>query len=276
MTYKQSYNSLLFIVLISYFFCGFAAAAASDAVLAEPVRRAVLGINIANGRDIGGPVEGVIIVGVTPGGAAADAGLQVDDVVVEIDDVSLMASSAHDANQALLAFMADVSPGDELKIVYLRGGRANHATLIADELDPTLIVAPGSPFLRDLERFSRQFSRQFSEEFIEPLQYRWRHHGLFAGMELVAVTPALGRYFGTDHGLLVIRAPDNEAINLQDGDVIREIGGRKPQDPGHAMRILRSYEPGEEVIISIMRNQRDHDVAILIPASATDAGPAAG
>jgi len=243
------------------------AAEAPESSTDELPRRAVLGINIANGRESGGPVEGVIIIGITPGGPAAAAGLQVDDVIVEIDGVSLMAASELEANRKLLAFMADVSPDDELKVIYLRGGRANQAALTADELDPTMITEPGLPFMRDLERLSRQFG----EDFIEPLKYRWRHHGLFAGMELVAVTPELGRYFGTDYGLLVIRGPDNAAIDLQDGDVIREIGGRRPQDPGHAMRILRSYEAGEEVIISIMRNQRDNDVAFVFPELEADA-----
>jgi len=244
-------------------FDGVVVAQELDSSAIEPEQRAVLGINIANGRENGGPVEGVTIVGVAPGG---DAGLQVDDVIVEINDAMLMAASSSEANRALLAFMAGVSPGDLLTVVYLRDGQAIETVLTADELDPTMMVKPGYPFMRDLERFSRQFS----EDIIGSLQYRWRHHGLFAGMELVALTPELGRYFGTDYGLLVIRAPHDETIDLQDGDVIRAIGGRIPKDPDHAMRILRSYEPGEEVVLGIMRDQRDNDVEILLPEPAAD------
>ncbi len=263
---------MLLIVLITSFSGNVRAVEIPESTTAEPPRRAVLGINIASGRETGGPVEGVTIAGVAPGGAADDVGLQVDDVLVEINDVSLMAASGYAANQTLLKFMADVAPGDELKIVYLRNGQAKKTALIAAELDPTLITAPGYPFMRDLERFSRQFG----EDVIGSLQYRWRHHGLFAGMELVAVTPGLGRYFGTESGLLVIRAPDDETIDLHDGDVIREIGGRKPKDPGHAMRILRSYEPGEEVIIGLKRDQRDHDITVLMPDPAAETEPEAG
>ncbi len=264
---------MILLIIITLFFGGFgfglAIAEVSEPATVAPERSAVLGINIANGRDTGGPVEGVTIVGVTPGGGADDAGLQVEDVIVEINGVSLMATSERHANQALLEFMAGVSPGDNLKVAYLRDGQANQLTLTADELDPTLIVEPGFPFMRDLERLSRQFGR----EFVEPFKYRWRHQGLFAGMELVAITPELGRYFGTEYGLLVIRAPADKTFDLQDGDVIRSIGGRTPQDPGHAMRILRSYEPGETVVIGIMRDQRDHDVAVLLadPTAGADA-----
>lgn len=252
-TLQKSYIYLILFIILGAFFTGFA--------LAEtPRRSAVLGINIASGQETGGPVEGVTIAGVTPGGGADDAGLQVEDVIFEINGVSLMATSDRIANQSLLDFMADVSPGDNLQVSYLRDGQANQLTLTAGELDPTLIVEPGFPFMRDLERLSRQLGR----EFVAPLQYRWRHQGLFAGMELVAITPQLGRYFGTEYGLLVVRAPTDQTFDLQDGDVIRAIGGRTPQDPAHAMRILRSYEPGETVVIGIMREQRDLDIAVVL------------
>jgi len=269
MTFKQCYISLLLITVLTG---NTGAIEVPQETAAEPSRRAVLGINIASGRETGGPVEGVTIAGVAPGGAADDAGLQVNDVIVEINAVSLMAVSGYAANQTLLEFMSAIAPGDVLQIVYLRDGQASQASLTAAELDPTLMTEPGYPFMRDLERFGRQFG----EDVIGSLQYRWRHHGLFAGMELVAVTPELGRYFGTEYGLLVIRAPDDETIDLHDGDVIREIGGRQPKDPGHAMRILRSYEPGEEVIIGLMRDQSDHNITVLMPDSAAEADPEAG
>lgn len=270
MVLRKNYNLLLTII---YFICFFSPSASAEALeskaVASPPPRAVLGINIADGQETGGPVEGVTIFGVTPGGAADEAGLQTGDILVEINDVSLMAASGHEANRKLLDFMTGVSPGDDLKVVYLRDGRAGRATLTAEALDTDLIDEPGLPFMQDLERLGKQFG----DEFIEPFRYRWRHHGLFAGMELVTVTPELGRYFGTDYGLLVVRAPDNKEIDLQDGDVIREIGGRRPKDPDHAMRILRSYEAGEEVIISIMRDQRDTDIAVMMPDDAADAAP---
>jgi S1-C subfamily serine protease len=84
-------------------------------------------------------------------------------------------------------------------------------------------------------------------------------------MELVSLSPGLGRYFGTDEGLLIVRAPDNEEIGLEDGDVIRMIGTRKPNDPGHAMRILRSYEPGEELVIQILRETESREVRLTLP-----------
>lgn len=222
--------------------------------------RAVLGINIASARQQTGPVEGVAIVGVTPGAAADRAGLRADDVLIAIDAVSLTAESLAEANERLLDYMAGVKPGQELKLAYLRGGQVLETRLAADAFEPGMLP-PDFPFRDDLERLGRRFG----DEFIEPLQSRWRHYGTFAGMELVALTPELGRYFGTEQGLLVVRAPENDAIDLEDGDVIQRIGSRIPNDPAHAMRILRSYEPGEELVIGIVRQQREREVRLILP-----------
>jgi len=222
--------------------------------------RAALGINIASGRHQQGPVEGVAIVGVTPGGAAEAAGLRADDVLVAIDDTSLTADSMRAANERLLQFMRRVKPGQELRLMYLRGDDFLDTRLVAEAFDPGMLP-PDFPFREDLERLGRRFG----EEFVEPLQFRWRHYGTFAGMELVSLTPELGRYFGTEEGLLVVRAPAGDDVDLQDGDVIQSIGARVPNDPAHAMRILRSYEPGEELVIGIVRDQRENEVRLVLP-----------
>ena len=70
--------------------------------------------------------------------------------------------------------------------------------------------------------------------------------GSVAGMELAALTPQLGAYFGTDKGVLVLRAPHQAGFDLHDGDVIFSIDGREPTSGSHATRILRSYRPGRE------------------------------
>ena len=38
-----------------------------------------------------------------------------------------------------------------------------------------------------------------------------RGEGVFGSAELVPMTPKLGQYFGTRHGLLVVRAPTTAA-----------------------------------------------------------------
>lgn len=95
----------------------------------------------------------------------------------------------------------------------------------------------------------------------------WRHNE-WADLKLATLSPGLGQYFGTSDGLLVVRAPENAAVALMDGDVILEIGGRKPASPEHAMRILASFEPGETLHIVVLRHQKRETLEGKVPAEA--------
>ena len=81
-----------------------------------------LGVAI-DGEQQNGPVEGVTIMGVTPGSAASDAGLRAGDVITAVNDESLSADGADIANRRLLDFMEGVEEGDVLKVEYLRDGK---------------------------------------------------------------------------------------------------------------------------------------------------------
>lgn len=85
-------------------------------------------------------------------------------------------------------------------------------------------------------------------------------------MQLITLTPQLGRYFGTDHGVLVARAPTRGVLKLQDGDVILSIGGRRPASSSQAIRILTSYDPGEKINLVILREHHRIDIATSMPA----------
>jgi hypothetical protein len=89
--------------------------------------------------------------------------------------------------------------------------------------------------------------------------------GEFGGMELASITPKLGAYFGVSEGVLVVQAPENDAFKLEDGDVLQTIDGRKPEDGGHAMRILRSYKPGEKLAITVLRQRKPVTLAVTMP-----------
>jgi S1-C subfamily serine protease len=84
--------------------------------------------------------------------------------------------------------------------------------------------------------------------------------------EFASLTPGLGRYFGAEQGVLVVRAPADASLGLQDGDVIVTIGGREPENGRHAMRILRSYQPGEAVELKILRDRRAQTLNAKVPA----------
>ena len=92
--------------------------------------------------------------------------------------------------------------------------------------------------------------------------------GALADMELATLSPRLGNYFGTDKGVLVVRAPAEGALKLQDGDVILSIDGREPTSGQHATRILTSYQPGEKIELRIIRERKHLDIATTMPGEA--------
>ena len=69
----------------------------------------------------------------------------------------------------------------------------------------------------------------------------------------------LGAYFGTTEGILVISLADS-GLGLRGGDVILAVDGRKPAGPSHLLRILRSYESGENFKLDILRNRKRETV----------------
>jgi S1-C subfamily serine protease len=89
--------------------------------------------------------------------------------------------------------------------------------------------------------------------------------GPMGAMELTKLTPQLGRYFGTDRGVLVVRAPAHGVLKLQDGDVILSIGGRTPHSRSQAIRILTSYDPGQKIELLILREHHRINITATMP-----------
>ncbi|MDH5344560.1 MAG: PDZ domain-containing protein, partial [Gammaproteobacteria bacterium] len=179
-------------------------------------RGPVLGITIGATDEVG-PVEGVAVLGVTPGGAAAEAGLRAGDVITSINGESLTAENAEKATGKLLDVMKAVENGDELELEYLRNGKPVSVALTARPISGHVFA-----YEFDGDGFtSPNFDVHVAPGVRRFENFMWAmHEDGFGDMEMVKLTERLGKYFGTDKGLLVIRAPGNEDLKLEDGDVI--------------------------------------------------------
>jgi len=210
-----------------------------------PPRGAMLGINIGGGPDL---AEGVEVMGVSPSGPAAAAGLRTGDVIVAIDGKPLKKSADRAASRQLVEQMRSTQPGQKVKVDYLRDGKKLSTTVTTVAAEPPMarMLREHMPMLEGM-RIPPDF-----EDMLHP------HGRGFRALELVPVTPKLGQYFGTDRGLLVVRAPPpaQGAAGLEEGDVILTIGGRTPENPRHAFRILESYQPGEKVRVEVLRQRK--------------------
>ncbi len=217
-----------------------------------------LGITI--GSDEPGSVAGVQIMGVSPGGAADEAGLRAGDTITGINGEPMTADSASEASSKLLDFMSGVEEGDELQVDYLRNGKAGKVEVTPQASSAQMFSFPG-----------RAFGFTAPVPPVAPImpgveQWTWVSRGSgFGDMELVSLTERLGKYFGADKGLLVVRAPENENFKLEDGDVIQRIDGREPTSVSHAMRILGSYQTGEKFDIEIMRDKKRQTISVEMP-----------
>ena len=94
----------------------------------------------------------------------------------------------------------------------------------------------------------------------------WFPRGCFQSrMHLAMINSGLGQYFGTEQGVLVLNVSEDNIYQLQPGDVILSINGREPRDTGRVFELLRTYEPGEEITLSIMRNKKQQKLTSTIP-----------
>jgi S1-C subfamily serine protease len=147
--------------------------------------------------------------------------------------------------EQLLAVMRGVEPEEKVKVRYLRDGKPATATVVASRMDPML-------------------SMPFRIQHLPSLAFM-RSQGVFGSAELVAVTPKLGQYFGTDKGLLVVRAPADSRLQLEEGDVLVDIDGRVPTSASHALRILGSYQAGEKLKLNVVRMKKRMTFDVTVP-----------
>ncbi len=221
-----------------------------------------IGIAI-DGSEKSGAVSGVEIEGVTPESAADDAGLRAGDVITAVNGESMSAQSGNEADRLLLDFMQGVEEGDELKIEYLRNDNAGSV-----DVSPRVMQTHSFSWAPDGQHFQIEDIPgvpQFVKEFTFERGFPWVGSA-WSSMELVELNAGLGKYFGTDSGLLVVSAPEMGSLELQDGDVIQSIDGREPKDVRHAMRILSSYQSGESLKLGIMRDKKKRTLKVEIPA----------
>jgi membrane-associated protease RseP (regulator of RpoE activity) len=215
---------------------------------------------------------GAVIQAVTPGGPADEAGIEAGDIIVEANGQALGRTARREdaPGEKLVAAIRELEEGETLSVTYRRGDETRTAEVVVRPLEPSvysfgldldsnvLIVEPPEVGVRVPEpaRIRMRYAEPVFEAF---LPFGW------LSMELVTLDEELGAYFGTDEGLLVIRAPSSDVIDLKAGDVILSIDGREPESPSHALRIMRSYEPGESMTLSIMRNRQRATVEVMVP-----------
>lgn len=251
---------------------------------------------------------GVRITGVTPDGAAAKAGLRSGDRLVSVDGTPILGSSGELRMQNARTLLGKLQSGKPARLGYLRDGRTASATVAPQpggrafafttgdggrfewlddghveharavarkELDAGLLAlrsAPGIPpeVRREVIRLSREGADCSGEDCRTPRllsAFRWN------GLNLAAVDSQLGRYFGTDSGVLVLSTGDMEG--LQAGDVIRRVDGDAVTTPREVMARLRGRDEGARVQVDYLRDRKPGRTQVVVPKLAWPPAPPA-
>jgi S1-C subfamily serine protease len=219
-------------------------------IMGEGPTHAVIGVQLDSVK------EGAHVRDVSPGGPAAQAGIRAGDVIVSVNGTEVKGERS---SAEVARLMRPVEPNSKVKVRVLRDGKTLDFELTARPVENAWGGIPGMPPLPSFEDFGADFMGGT--------------HGSIAGMQLATLTPQLGSYFGTDKGVLVLRAPRDAAFNLQDGDVILSIDGREPTSGSHATRILGSYLPGEKIKLELMRQHKKTGVDAVMPNRHRHHGP---
>ncbi|MBO9664865.1 PDZ domain-containing protein [Dokdonella sp.] len=234
--------------------------------------------------------KGARISAVTPDSPAARGGLRDGDIIVAIDGDRL--AETQDAHKSLgkaRELLGNLKDGQEVRIAYERAGKKQpELTLKAARREaynwPQLIAGDfdfdGATKMGDLEKGFRtqiEMARKAAasidyERMREDVaratasaQTAMRRIMPWWGLNLVPINPDLGRYFGSDHGALVVSVDTATRSDLRGGDVITEVAGERVDDPGDALRALRDQPAGKDIPFKVLRERKTITLNVKAP-----------
>jgi S1-C subfamily serine protease len=223
------------------------------------VRRPMLGMSIAEGSGAAG--AGVRVMSVSPGGSAEAAGIRANDEIMSLNGTPLHGDAQRSATEQLHSvLMKAAKSGEPMAIEYRREGKSYKSQIVpkdAHDMHEDLDLPP-LPELFALEG-------RDGDAMTRVMHLGMHNSSGFGAAEMVDLSPALGSYFGTEKGLLVVRAPKDQRLKLQDGDVLIDIDGRVPGSVAHALQILASYRSGETVHLHILRQKQRVELGVEVP-----------
>jgi membrane-associated protease RseP (regulator of RpoE activity) len=249
----------------------------------------------------GDDAAGVRITGVTPESGAAKAGLKAGDRLLRVastavDGDTAEARVAH-ARQLLTGLKVDTA----VRVTYQRDGKAHDVDVAPTQVSPRIAFSatgPRSVFIRSgeggmpqldgipvpLDEITNVISPEVQRELRQlgklgdckgddcrlpalAEAFRW------SNLNLATVDATLGRYFGTDAGVLVLSVGD-ELAGLQAGDVIRKVDGTPVTTPRDVTQVLRGKSEDAKVTVEYLRDRQVRTSTVSVPKAAAFRFPA--
>lgn len=250
------------------------------------MQRPVLGVILEGDAD-----TGVRIAAVTPESGAARAGLRSGDRITAIDGKTLAGSDGDARLADARKRLRDLDAKTPVALGYVRDGRSatikvtpgvgDHVLMLHDGDDAMELI--GAPHVRIspegetrieareirvapggvMPQIHREIIRRHcdGDDCRTPLlaeAFRWN------GLNLASVDKPLGRYFGTDHGVLVLSIPEGMG-GLQPGDVMQKVDGKPVNTPREAMAAAHARKPGSAVPVEYLRDRKLQSTQLTLP-----------
>jgi len=213
------------------------------------------------------------VIGLTPGGGAEAAGIEQGDRLVSVNDKSVAEGDPQSVRDAL----EGIEAGTSVPVIVERGGQQ-----LTFDVETTSVVRDVRVFgLRsapDTGEFEREVEREIEREIVimrpdrpmPPVPPRHLRAPLFSVLghdsDLINNHAGLEPYFGTAEGVIVLRIDPENTFGLRDGDVVLRLDDETVDRPVDLGRLLLVRDPGDEVVIEVMRE----NVLTQIPATIPD------
>ena len=209
------------------------------------VRRAYLGIQIqpltsalAKSFELPG-VEGAAITKITKGSPAADAKLQEDDVILELDGKKVSTT------QSLQLVVERLEPGKTYKASIVRGGKKLEVPITVREMPEGFLAGSKNPSLNGGR--GKGQNQQPKEESFNQL-----------GVQVKELTPEIAKELGYEEiptGVIVTRVDPNGAAaesGIAVGQVIEKVNGKQIASMKEIEEVLKSASltDGVRVLVS--------------------------
>jgi len=259
-------------------------------------KRAMIGV-VLDQRD-----DGVFIAAVTPGGPAEKAGVRAGDKLVSVGGKAVATAPGARARTPgeALALQADVEraremigelePGQKVAMAVERDGKRQAIDVAAERREswewplmmgdmgalPALAPLPGHadmPNVRvivertpgDGHGHGDSMAEEIRHDVMRERRVMIMRGGALSDLKLAPVNAELGRYFGTDTGVLVLDKSGSTLAGIRTGDVITSIGGQRVDSTTDAMRALADHDAGSTVNVEVIRDRKREVVAVEVP-----------
>ena len=189
------------------------------------VRTAYLGIQSAelNGelaKELNiNQTQGVLVAGVTESGGAIKAGLEKNDIIIQMDNIKINKFSD------LKGFLSTKRPGNKVNVTVLRDDKE--------------------------KQFEVKLGNQFGKETIDELDFS---KNLLGSLKKISKKDATK--FRINYGLQLerVRSANLRKNGVKDGDIILNIADTKIYEVQDAEDILRQHK-GEQVIVQVLNDE---------------------